>query len=159
MKHVINILATKERSANQLEKVLPIVLGHESEEGQEGPAKRVKTGVAKVGVPSSLHACVSLWALPINRETACYNCHQIAQNTDNKFSFPLNIRGIQDRSDKISMLVSVWIIRTQHQSCFHKVKHLHCLPNNSDSLQPNKKCNKSFPLTTSSAKHKRCNIR
>lgn len=65
------MFATNERSANQLEKVLPVVLGHESEEGQEGPAKRVKTGVAKVGVPPGLHACVSLWALSINKESAC----------------------------------------------------------------------------------------
>lgn len=73
MKHskstVINMYATDERSANQLEKVLPVVLGHESEEGQEGPAKRVKTGVAKVWVPPSLHAGVSFRALPINRES------------------------------------------------------------------------------------------
>lgn len=73
---VINLLATNERSANQLEKVLPVVLGHESEEGQEGPAERVKTGVAKVGVPPSLHACVSFWALSVNKEeeSACYSC-------------------------------------------------------------------------------------
>ncbi len=72
---VINLFATNERSANQLEEVLPVVLGHESEKSQEGPAKRVKTGVAKVGVPPSLHACVSFWALSINKEeSACYNC-------------------------------------------------------------------------------------
>lgn len=78
MKHsksvVINMYVTDERSANQLEKVLPVVLGHESEEGQEGPAKRVKTGVTEVGVPPSLHAGVSFWALPINKESASYNC-------------------------------------------------------------------------------------
>lgn len=61
--------ATNERRANQLEKVLPVVLGHESEEGEEGPAKRVKAGVAIVGVPPSLHAQVSFWAISINRES------------------------------------------------------------------------------------------
>lgn len=60
------MLGRSERSANQLEKVLPVVLGHESEECQEGPAKRVKAGVAKVGVPPSLHARKSFWALPVN---------------------------------------------------------------------------------------------
>lgn len=78
---VVNVIATNERSANQLEKVLPVVLGHESEEGEEGPAKGVKTGVAIVGVPPSLHARVSLWALPINKESACYNCSRSLQTT------------------------------------------------------------------------------
>lgn len=51
-------------SAYQLEEVLPVVLGHEAEEGQEGPAEGVIAGVAIVGVPPGLHALVALRALP-----------------------------------------------------------------------------------------------
>lgn len=53
-------------STNQLEQVLPVVLRHESEEGQEGPAEGVVAGVAVVGVSPSLYARESFWALPIN---------------------------------------------------------------------------------------------
>jgi len=77
----MNLFATNERSANQLENVLPVVLGHESEEGQEGPAKRVKTGVAIVGVPPSLHARVSFWALPINKDKRVCNFSPSLQTT------------------------------------------------------------------------------
>lgn len=63
------MIVINERRANQLEKALPVVLGHESEEGEEGPAKRVKAGVAIVGVPPSLHAHVSFWALSINTQS------------------------------------------------------------------------------------------
>ena len=60
------IRKTNERSANQLEDVFPVILRHESEEGEEGPAEGVEVGVAIVGVGSSLHARVSFWALSIN---------------------------------------------------------------------------------------------
>ncbi len=70
---VINLFVTDERSANQLKKVLPVVLGHESEEGKKGPAKRVKAGVAEVWVPPSLHTRISFWTLSINRESARYS--------------------------------------------------------------------------------------
>ncbi len=32
-----------------------------------------------------------------------------------------------------------WMMHTQHPSCFHKVKHLGCRPNNSGCLKPNRK--------------------
>lgn len=73
MGKVIRNKEANERIANQLEKIFPVVLGHESEEGQEGPAKRIKAGVTKVGVPPSLHACVSFWALPVSREERLSN--------------------------------------------------------------------------------------
>lgn len=55
-------------SAYQLEEVLPEVLCHEAEEGQEGPAEGVVAGVAIVGVPPSLHALVALRALPAGEQ-------------------------------------------------------------------------------------------
>lgn len=70
------MIGTNERRANQVEKVLPAVLGHESEEGEESPAKRVKAGVAIVGVPPSLHAQVSFGALSISRQSALAHGHQ-----------------------------------------------------------------------------------
>ena len=48
----------------QLEKVLPVVLRHQTEESQEGPAEGVKAGIAIVGVPPSLYAFVALGAVP-----------------------------------------------------------------------------------------------
>lgn len=48
----------------QLKKVLPVILRHETEESQEGPAEGVVAGVAIVGVPSSLDAFVALGAVP-----------------------------------------------------------------------------------------------
>ena len=46
--------------------ILPEVLGHESEEGEEGPAEAVEAGVAVVGVPARLHTGVALRATPSN---------------------------------------------------------------------------------------------
>lgn len=51
----------------QLEEVLPVVLCHEAEERQEGPAEGVIAGVAIVGVPPGFHALVTLGALPGDR--------------------------------------------------------------------------------------------
>lgn len=51
----------------QLEEVLPIVLCHEAEESQEGPAEGVIAGVAIVGVPSGLDALITLRAAPGDR--------------------------------------------------------------------------------------------
>lgn len=51
----------------QLEEVLPIVLCHEAEESQEGPAEGVIAGVAIVGVPPGLDALVTLRAAPGDR--------------------------------------------------------------------------------------------
>lgn len=48
----------------QLEKVLPVILRHETEQSQEGPAEGVVAGVAIVGVPASLDAFVALGAVP-----------------------------------------------------------------------------------------------
>lgn len=59
---------------NQLKQVLPVILGHESEESQEGPTKRVIAGVAIVGVPPSLHAHESFWALSINMAVENNQC-------------------------------------------------------------------------------------
>lgn len=56
----------------QLEEVLPIVLCHEAEESQEGPAEGVIAGVAVVGVPPSLHALVTLGAMPGERMGAAF---------------------------------------------------------------------------------------
>lgn len=55
----------------QLEKVLPVVLRHETEESQEGPAEGVVAGVAIVGVPPSLHAFVALRAVPGSKRGGC----------------------------------------------------------------------------------------
>lgn len=51
----------------QLEEILPVVLGHEAEESEEGPAEGVIAGVAIVGVPSSLDALIALGAVPRDR--------------------------------------------------------------------------------------------
>lgn len=51
----------------QLEEVLPVVLCHEAEESQEGPAESVIAGVAIVGVPPRLDALVTLRAVPRDR--------------------------------------------------------------------------------------------
>lgn len=51
----------------QLEEVLPIVLCHEAEESQEGPAEGVVAGVAIVGVPPGLDALITLGAVPRDR--------------------------------------------------------------------------------------------
>lgn len=45
--------------------VFPVVLGHEAEQRQEGPAERVKAGVAVVRVTSRLQAVKAVWALPV----------------------------------------------------------------------------------------------
>ena len=50
-----------------MEEVLPIVLGHEAEESQEGPAEGVIAGVAVVGVPPGLDALITLRAMPVDR--------------------------------------------------------------------------------------------
>jgi hypothetical protein len=55
------------RQLYQLEEVLPIVLGNEAEESQEGPAEGIVAGVAIVGVPSSLDALITLRAMPMGR--------------------------------------------------------------------------------------------
>ena len=44
--------------------VLPVVLCHEPEEGEEGPAEGVKTGVAIVWVPPRLQTVKAVRALP-----------------------------------------------------------------------------------------------
>ena len=51
----------------QLEEVLPIILCHEAEESQEGPAEGVLAGVAIVGVPPSLDTLVTLGAVPVDK--------------------------------------------------------------------------------------------
>lgn len=55
----------------QLEEVLPVVLGHEAEESQKGPAERVVAGVAVVGVPSGLDTLITLRAVPADK-TGCW---------------------------------------------------------------------------------------
>ena len=52
-------------STDQSEEVLPEVLGHQPEEGEEGPAERVVAGVAVVGVLSRLHAAEALRTLAV----------------------------------------------------------------------------------------------
>ena len=52
--------------ADQLKEVLPVVLGHEPEESEEGPAEGVKAGVAVVGVPPRLYTLVALRTLPVD---------------------------------------------------------------------------------------------
>ena len=52
--------------ADQLKEVLPVVLGHEPEESEEGPAEGVEAGVAVVGVPPRLHTLVALRTLPVD---------------------------------------------------------------------------------------------
>lgn len=47
-----------------LVEVLPVVLSHQSEQRQEGPAERVKAGVAVIWVPARFDAPESLWAQP-----------------------------------------------------------------------------------------------
>ena len=54
-------------SLYQLEEVLPVVLCHEAEESQEGPAERVIAGIAVVGVPPGLDALITLRAMPADR--------------------------------------------------------------------------------------------
>lgn len=66
--YVTKCNVANKKSANQLEKVLPVVLGHESEEGKEGPAEGVKARVAIVGVPACLQACESIRTLSIQKK-------------------------------------------------------------------------------------------
>lgn len=52
---------------NQLKKILPVVLCHQTEESQEGPAKRVVVCVAIVGIVSSLKADVPIRANTVHK--------------------------------------------------------------------------------------------
>ena len=54
------------RGHYQLVEVLPVVLGHEAKEGQEGPAEVVEARVAIVWVLASFDAGVTLWAFPVH---------------------------------------------------------------------------------------------
>lgn len=47
--------------------VLPVVLRHQAEQGQEGPAEGVEAGVAVVRVPSYLQTVEAVGALPVKR--------------------------------------------------------------------------------------------
>lgn len=51
-------------TAYLLVKVFPVILSHQSEQREEGPAERVKAGVIVVWVESNFEASVPLWALP-----------------------------------------------------------------------------------------------
>ena len=55
---------------NLLVEVLPVVLGHESEEREEGPAEGVEAGVAVIWIPTRFHTREALWAEPV-RTTLC----------------------------------------------------------------------------------------
>ena len=57
--------------------ILPEVLGHESEEGEESPSKAVKAGVTIVGVPSSFHTCKALWTSTERNAHKFEICHLI----------------------------------------------------------------------------------
>lgn len=48
-----------------VKELFPVVLRHEPEEGQKGPAEGVKTGVAVVGIPPHFEAVKPIWALPV----------------------------------------------------------------------------------------------
>lgn len=48
--------------------IFPAVLGHEAEQGQEGPAKGVKARVAVVGVATRLETFKPVWTLPVTGE-------------------------------------------------------------------------------------------
>lgn len=48
-----------------MKEFLPVVLGHESEEGQKGPAEGIKTGVAIVWIPSDFQTIKPIWTLPV----------------------------------------------------------------------------------------------
>lgn len=54
-------------AAYQLEEVLPVILCHEAEESQKGPAEGVVAGVAIVGVAPGLHALITLRTVPGDR--------------------------------------------------------------------------------------------
>lgn len=47
-------------------KVFPVVLSHESEKSQEGPAEGVKAGVAVVWITASFDTYETLWTEPAN---------------------------------------------------------------------------------------------
>lgn len=47
--------------------VLPVVLRHQAEQGQEGPAEGVEAGVAVVRVPSHLQTVEAVGTLPVRR--------------------------------------------------------------------------------------------
>lgn len=53
-------------STNLLIKVFPVVLSHESEKSQEGPAEGVKAGVAVVWITASFDTYETLWTEPAN---------------------------------------------------------------------------------------------
>lgn len=54
------------RSTNLLVKVFPVVLSHESEKSQEGPAEGVEAGVAIVRITASFDTYETLWTGPAN---------------------------------------------------------------------------------------------
>lgn len=64
--HLISYLLPSSTSFSYLVvEVLPVVLSHEAEQRQEGPAEGVEAGVAVVRVPSRLQAVEAVWALPV----------------------------------------------------------------------------------------------
>lgn len=59
-----NVLST-DRQSYLVVQIFPVVLGHEAEQGQEGPAKGVEASVAVVGVPTRLQTFKPIWTLPV----------------------------------------------------------------------------------------------
>lgn len=51
-------------STDLLVEVLPVVLGHESEQREERPAEGVEAGVAVVWITTRLHTYKTLWTEP-----------------------------------------------------------------------------------------------
>lgn len=48
--------------------IFPVVLRHQAKQGQKGPSKGVKAGVAIVGVPSCLQTFKPIWTLSVKHE-------------------------------------------------------------------------------------------
>ena len=62
-----------------MEQVLPEVLGHESEQSQECPAKGVVAGVAVVRVPPGFQTDVAIWTDPEHSSTISVVIHVIVE--------------------------------------------------------------------------------
>lgn len=60
-------------STNLLVKVFPVVLSHESEKSQEGPAEGVEAGVAVVWITASFDTYETLWTETANTQRHTLN--------------------------------------------------------------------------------------
>jgi len=61
--------------ANLLVEVFPVVLGHESEQGEEGPAEGVEARVAVVWIAARFDTFKALWTEPYKDTVVLRTCN------------------------------------------------------------------------------------